>query len=251
MSYLWSQLRAAFPLIVHGHGYILSLLWVTVRVSVISTSIAIVLGMPIALALGLGRFRGVRALQILTNATLALPPVLAGVLVLVLLLPHGVFGGLRIAFTLRAVYIAQTLLALPYIVALTPAAIRSLPPGLLAQARALGAGRLQLSVLALREARIGVSVAVIAALASTLSEMAAVIIVGANVVNYDQTLASAIVYEVGPNDQPAYALGIGIVLIALIVLLVGALTIVQQRAGVASFRFRGLMGGAAAVAEAE
>ena len=95
-------------------------------------------------------------------------------------------------------YIAQTILALPYIVALTPAAIQGLPPGLLAQARALGAGRLQLSALALREAKIGVFAAVIAALGSALSEVGAVMIVGGNIENHDQTLASATLQQV--ND---------------------------------------------------
>ena len=87
-------------------------------------------------------------------------------------------------------YVAQTILALPYIVALTPAAIQGLPPGLLAQARALGAGRIQLSLLALREAKIGVLAAVIAALGATIAEVGAVVIVGGNFEGHDQTLAS-------------------------------------------------------------
>ena len=104
-------------------------------------------------------------------------------------------------------YVAQTILALPYIVALTPAAIQGLPPGLLAQARALGAGRVQLSVLALREAKIGVLAAVIAALGAALSEVGAVVIVGGNIQNYDQTLASAILAQVNDYANYPYALG--------------------------------------------
>lgn len=238
MAYLWEQLRAALPLIVQGNGDILALVWVTIRVALVSTGCALVIGLPIGLALGLGRFRGRRALHILANASLALPPVLVGVGVLVLLAPQSVFGSLRIEFTLRAVYVAQTVLALPYIVALTPAAIQGLPPGLIAQARALGAGRGQLSLLALREARIGVMAAVIAALASTLSEVAAVIIVGGNIENHDQTLASAIVSQIGDFDNIPYALAIGIVLLALIVVLIGALTVLQQRSGPLRLRFR-------------
>ena len=84
----------------------------------ISTAVALVIGLPIGLAIGLGRFRGRRALHILANASLALPPVLVGSCVLLLVLPQGAFGSLHIAFTLTAVYVAQTILALPYIVAL-------------------------------------------------------------------------------------------------------------------------------------
>jgi tungstate transport system permease protein len=239
MTYLWDQLRAALPLIIHGNSYILEVTWTTLRVALISTTCALAIGLPIGLAIGLGRFRGRRLLQILANASLALPPVLVGIGVLLLLLPEGALGSLQIEFTIGAVYIAQTILALPYVVALTPAAVQGLPPGLLDQARAFGAGRVQLAMLALREARIGVLAAVIAALGSTLSEVAAVIIVGGNIENHDQTLASAIVSQVNDFNNVPYALAIGIVLLALILVLIGLLTVLQHRAGGLHLRFRG------------
>lgn len=238
MGYLWHQISRAIPLIASGNSYIVSVTWVTIRVAFVSTAIALVIGLPVGLAIGLGRFRGRRALHILANASLALPPVIAGVGVLLLLLPRGVFGSLHIAFTLQAVYVAQTILALPYIVALTPAAVQGLAPGLLAQARALGASRLQLAALALREAKIGVLAATIAALASTLSEVGAVVIVGGNIQNYDQTLASAVLQQINDYTNYPYALAIGIVLLALILLLLGALTALQQRTSGIQLRFR-------------
>jgi tungstate transport system permease protein len=238
MHYLWEQVRLAVPLVLHGNQYILTVTWVTIRVALIATGSALVIGLPMGLALGLGRFRGRRALHILANATLALPPVLVGVWTLILLLPRGPFGSLHISFTLRGVYVAQTILALPYIVALVPAAIQGLPPGLIAQARVLGAGRRQLSMLALREAKVGVMAAVIAALGSALSEVAAVIIVGGNIQNYDQTLASAVVAQVNDYANYPYAVGIGLVLLALIVLLLGSLTVLQQRTSGINLRFR-------------
>ena len=238
MGYLWHEFRTAIPLIWNGNSYILSVLWVTIRVAIISTLSALVIGLPIGLAIGLGRFRGRRALHILANASLALPPVLVGVWVLIVLLPQSAFGSLGIAFTLRGVYVAQTILALPYIVALVPAAIQGLPPGLLDQARFFGAGRIQLSLLALREAKIGVLVAVIAAVGSTLSEVAAIIIVGGNVQNYDQTLASAIVQQINDYANYTYALAIGIVLMLLILVLAAILTVLQQRTSGIHLRFR-------------
>jgi tungstate transport system permease protein len=238
VGYLWSELRQAIPLIAHGNQYILDVTWVTIRVAVISTALALVIGLPIGLVLGLGRFRGRRTLQILANASMALPPVIVGVGVLVLLLPQGVFGSLRIEFTLTAVYVAQTILALPYIVALTPAAIQGLPPGLLAQARMLGAGRLQVAALALREAKIGVIAAAIAALGAALSEVGAVVIVGGNIQGSDQTLASAVLQQVNDYADYPYAIAIGIVLLALILLLVAALTVIQQRTSGINLRFR-------------
>ena len=238
MEFLWEQLRSAIPLITTGNAYIVDVTWVTIRVAAVSTAAALVIGLPIGLMLGVGRFRGRRALHILANASLALPPVVVGVGVLLLLLPRGLFGSLQIEFTLRGVYVAQAILALPYIVALTPAAIQGLPPGLLAQARVLGAGRRQLSLLALREAKIGVIAAVIAALGSALSEVGAVIIVGGNIENHDQTLASAALSQLTDFTDYPYALALGIVLLALILVLLAVLTVLQQRTSGIHLRFR-------------
>jgi tungstate transport system permease protein len=238
VSFLWDQLRSAIPLIVHGNSYILTVTWATIKVAAVSTCAALVIGLPLGLALGLGRFRGRRTLHLLANASLALPPVLVGVGVLLLLLPGGLLSPLHIAFTLRGVYVAQTFLALPFIVALTPAAIQGLPPGLLEQARVLGAGRRQLALLALREAKIGVLAAVIAALGSALSEVGAVIIVGGNVANYDQTLASAVLAELNDFSNYPFALALAIVLLAIILVLLGVLTVLQQRTSGIHLRFR-------------
>ncbi len=238
MSYIWDQLSSAVPLIVHRNTYIMNLLWVTIRVAVVSTTAAILIGLPIGVALGIGRFRGRRTLQILANASLALPPVVVGIGVLLLVLEQGALGSLRIAFTLRAVYIAQTILALPYIVALTPAAIQGLAPGLLGQARALGARRMQLGVFALREAKIGVIAAVIAALGAAISEVGAVVIVGGNIQGRDETLASALLDQFNYTAREPYEVAIALVLLALIVVLIGTLTVIQQRSGGIQLRFR-------------
>ena len=125
-----------------------------------------------------------------------MPPVIVGVFLYVLFLPRAPFGSVQLIWTREIVFIAQTILALPFTIALTAAAVQGLAPGLLSQARLLGAGRVQLSMLALREARIGVMAGVIAALGTALSEVAAIAILGGNIYGYDQTLASASLYEV-------------------------------------------------------
>jgi tungstate transport system permease protein len=239
VSFLWHQISSAVTLIVHGDPYLMGLLWVSVRLLVVSTTSALIIGLPMGAALGLGRFRGRRGLQVLANASLALPPVVVGVVLLIFLLPEGPLGSLRIEFTLKAMYVAQTILALPYIVALTAAAIQGLPPGVVDQARALGAGRIQLAVLALREAKIGVMAAVIAAATSTISEVGAVVIVGGNITNHTESLASALLAEFTftPNDPRETATAL--ILLAFVLVLVGALTALQQRTGQLRLRFRG------------
>jgi tungstate transport system permease protein len=239
VSFLWHQFSSAVSLIVHGDPYLMGLLWVSIRLLVVSTTAALIIGLPMGAALGLGRFRGRGALQVLANASLALPPVVVGVVLLIFILPEGPLGSLRIEFTLKAMFVAQTILALPYIVALTAAAIQGLPPGVVDQARALGAGRIQLGVLALREAKVGVMAAVIAAAASTISEVGAVVIVGGNITNHTESLASALLAEFtfAPNDPRETATAL--ILLAFVLVLVGTLTVLQQRTGQLRLRFRG------------
>lgn len=237
MTFLWQLFRDAVPLIVHGNPYLMSIIGFTLQVAAVATGIATLIGVPIGIAIGLGRFRGRHAVHLLANASLGLPPALVGAVLFLLFSQGAPLGSLQLIFTRRSVFVAQTILALPYTVALTAAAIQGLPDGLLHQARLLGAGRWQLAGLALREARIGVMAAIIAALGSSLSEVAAIAIVGGNIYGYDQTLASATLYEVNGAHYAA-ALAIAIVLLALILVLMGGLGLLQQRGGGLRLRFR-------------
>ena len=224
-------------MILHGNPTLFTIIGFTLQVAVVATLAATIIGVPIGLALGLGRFRGRQALRVLANASLALPPVLVGAFLFVLFLPQAPLGSLHLIWTKRVVFIGQTILALPFIVALTAAAVQGLPPGLLAQARLLGAGRLQVGILALREARIGVMAAVIAALGTALSEVAAVAILGGNIYGYDQTLASATLYEIN-GGYYADALAVAIVLTALILILMCGLAVLQHQGNGIRLRFR-------------
>ena len=113
-------------------------------------------------------------------------------------------------------------------VALTAAAVQGLPPGCSARRGCSAPAGVQLAVLALREARIGVMAAIIAALGTALSEVGAIVIVGGNIYGYDQTLASAALYEVNAAHY-ADAVAIGIVLIGLILMLMGGLGLLQHQ----------------------
>jgi len=129
-------------------------------------------------------------------------------------------------FTLEGVLVAQTLLALPIIVALSTAAIREISGGLIAQAYAFGARRWQVALLALREARIGIMAATIAAVGSGLSEVGAVVLVGGNIQGSTQTLASAALQQVEAAHF-AEGMAIGLLLLGLILIVVALLTVLQ------------------------
>jgi tungstate transport system permease protein len=239
MHSLWIDLTDALPLIFHGNPRLYSVIWFTLQVSAVATVVACVIGIPIGTLIAMGHFRGRGVVRLLANCSLALPPALVGAVLFVLLAGHGPLASLELVYTKRVVFIAQAILALPYTVALTVAAIQALPNSLLDQARRLHAGRIALATLALREARVGVFAAIIAALGSTLSEMAAVTIVGGNVYGYNQTLASATLYEVNQANY-ADALAIGIVLMVLIVVLLGGLSFLQQQTNGPLLRFKAL-----------
>lgn len=237
MNLIWNEIRKAVPMIVHGNPTLLHVIGFTLQVALVATVAATVIGLPIGLTIGLGRFRGRNVLRVIANVSLAIPPVLVGVFLFVVFLPQAPLGSLQLIWTKRVVFIAQTILALPFTVALTAAAVQALPPGLLSQARLLGAGRRQLGTLALREARVGVMAAIIAALGTSLSEVAAVTILGGNIYGYDQTLASATLYEV---DGAFFtdAVAIAIVLFGLILILMCTLGLLQHQSGGIRMRFR-------------
>ncbi|WGL52161.1 ABC transporter permease [Nocardioides sp. BP30] len=226
MSFLWQGLQQAWHLIVSHDPYLWGLVNVTLKVCAISTGIGLAVGLPIGLTLGLGRFPGRGVLVTLANAGLGLPPVIVGVVLAVLMFPTAPLAHYHLLFTLRGVYLAQTILAIPIIIALTTSAVSDIAPGLIAQARAFGARRHRIALLALREARVGIFAAIIAAIGSGLSEVGAVAIVGGNAEYSTQTLASAALEKVGAGRY-AEAIAIGILLMGLILIVTTILTVLQ------------------------
>ena len=230
MTFIWRGLRQAWHLIVTGDPNLRHLTWITLDLAIVATVVAVAIGLPLGLALGLGRFRGRQAGIILANAGLGLPPVMVGLILALLMFPAAPLGRFHLLFTLHGVYIAQSLLSFPIIVALSCSAVRAVPSGLIEQARAFDAGRLQIWALAVREARVGILTAVIAAVGSALSEVGAVVLVGGNIYGNDQTLASATIFAVD-QAQFGYAMAIGIILLGLILVVAAVLTLIQQGSG--------------------
>jgi tungstate transport system permease protein len=229
VDFLWQGFREAWHLIVTGDSNLRTLTWVTLKVAGVSTAVSLVIGLPLGLVLGLGKFRGRQLGQTLANAGLMLPPVLVGLALSLLMFPAAPLGRFQLLFTLRGVYVAQTLLAFPIVVALSSSAVRAVPPGLFDQARAFNASTLQVWWLALREARVGIFTAVIAAVGSALSEVGAVVLVGGNIEHDDQTLASAALEQINAGHY-ATGMAIGIILLGLMLIVTAALTVAQQRA---------------------
>ena len=217
----------ALERIASGDDALVATAWRTLRLALESTALALAAGVPLGTWLGMGTGRGRRLGQVLANAGLGLPPVVLGVYLALLLLPGSPLGALNWTNTLAGIVLAQVLLALPIVVALTTAAVAQVPASLTDQARAFGASTLRRGVLAVREARVGVLAAVIAAFGSALAEVGAVVIVGGNIRGRTDTLASAVLLDLSAGD-PAGATAHVLVLLGLVLLAGAVLTVVQQ-----------------------
>ena len=203
----------------------------TLRVGVEATVIAAVIGLPMATAIAFSRSRSASFLGAVANAGLALPPIAVGQLLWLLMWPDSRWGGGPLAglgwlYTLDAVVLAQTLLALPVFVSISAAALRSLPRDLLQQARALGARSPRLAALALREARAGIVTALIAAFGTTVATVGAILVVGTSLGN--ATLATATVTTWAGGGHDSDAVTYGTVLVVIFGILAAAMTTVQK-----------------------
>ena len=204
------------------------IVWLTLRVSCAAVLISSAVGIPLGVALGLLAFRGKRVVAAVVHTGMALPPVVVGLLVYLLLSRSGPLAGLGWLFTPAAMIVAQTLLALPFVVGITMSAVEAVPAELPVQLRSLGASPRQIRWTMLRQARHGVLLAVAAAFGRSLSEVGAVLIVGGNIAGHTRVLTTAIILETGKGDFTA-ALWLGGVLVGLALLINASMLWLQGR----------------------
>ena len=207
-------------------GGLLEITLRTLGVSLAALAIALAIGVPAGIALGRRRFAGRRFLLGLVNSGMGAPPVVVGLLVAQLYFRNGPLGHLGLWYSVEAMVTAQVLIALPLVVALVVAAVAALDPDWDLQVRALGIPPLARTGLLLREIRLGLFAAVIAALGGVLSEVGAVMQTGGNLEGETRVLTTAILmYTSMGRFESAYALAA--VLLALMLVLTGLLTWAQ------------------------
>ena len=200
----------------------------TIVISGIATLAAMLVGVPLGYLLARSRFRGRSFIVSIVNTGMALPSVVVGLVVWLLLSRSGPFGELQLIYTKPAMVLAQFVLATPIVIGVTSAAIQALPPELPDLLRTLGAGRLRTIWLISREARLGLLAAVMAAFGAVVSEVGASLTVGGNLRGDTRVLTTAIVTVTGRGDIAA-ALALGVVLLALAFAVNAVLTAAQQR----------------------
>jgi tungstate transport system permease protein len=180
----------------------------------IALIISTIIGAPLGALIGLAKFPGKGIVRALLYTGMGLPPVVVGLFVYMALSRSGPLGPLGWLFTPKAMIVAQTIIALPLTMGLTMTSVESISPDLKRQVVALGATRTQAAWTILREARVGVTAAVVAAFGGIISEVGAVLLVGGNIAGETRVLTTSIVQETRQGDF-SLALALGLILLAL------------------------------------
>ncbi len=218
MNEIFQGFLQAIQLILAGDPALVQIVVLSLQVTGIALVIAMAFGIPIGAALGLSQIRAQGIIVVLLYTGMGLPPVVVGLFVYLMLSRSGPFGSLGWLFTVSAMVVAQVIIAFPLVAGLTMTSVQSVDPQLRVQARALGATRVQEMWTVLREARIGVIAATVAAFGAIISEVGAVMLVGGNIEGKTRVLTTAIVLNTRTGDfELAIALGIILLTIAFII----------------------------------
>lgn len=211
-----------------GLGDLIEITALSLAVSGAATAISLLVGLPVGTWLALHRFRTRGFVLSAVNTGMALPPVVAGLVVALLLWRSGILGGLGLMYTPGAMVVAEVVIATPVVAGLTVASLGQLDPRLEIQLLGLGASRLQTVLWLWREARLALLAAVMAAFGSVISEVGAAMMVGGNIAHQTRVLTTAIVLETGRGEFGA-AIALGLMLLCLAFIVNGVLTWAQQR----------------------
>ena len=216
MSSLCESAAAAVELLVGLDPMLWTIVGRSLWVSTLSTSLACVAGIVLGAWLGVARFAGRDAVLTLLNTLLALPSVVVGLVVYLLLSRSGPLGYLGWLFSLKAMVLAQAALVLPVVTALTRQLVEDAEQGHGEQLRSLGARTVMRSVLLAWDERYALLTVVIAAFGRAVSEVGAVMVVGGNIDGFTRVMTTAIALETSKGDLPlALALGLVLMLVVL------------------------------------
>jgi tungstate transport system permease protein len=201
----------------------------SLRVSLSAVALASLVGLPLGAAIAVARFRGRHAIIVVLNALMGLPPVVVGLMVYLLLSRAGPLGSLGLLFTPAAMVLAQTVLILPIIAALSRQAVEDAWREYAEQLRSLGVDGMGAALTVLWDIRFSLLTIVLAGLGRAAAEVGAVMIVGGNIDGVTRVMTTAIALETSKGDLPL-ALGLGIVLITIVLVLNAAAFLVKEAA---------------------
>ena len=207
----------AFGLLFGFDPALMEIIGLSLRVSLTAVLISAVIGLPLGAFLGVGRFPGRGAVLVLLNSLMGLPPVVVGLLVYLSLSNAGPLGPLALLYTPAAMIIAQSILVIPIVAALTRQTVEDLHGEYDELLRVLGIGRWGTVATLLWDARYSLLTAMLAGFGRAVAEVGAVLIVGGNINHVTRVMTTAIALETSKGNL-ALALGLGVVLLLLAVI---------------------------------
>jgi tungstate transport system permease protein len=201
----------------------------SLQVSLSAVVLATAVGLPLGAAIAVGRFPGRQTLIVVLNALMGLPPVVVGLLVYLMLSRAGPLGEFGLLFSPSAMIIAQAILILPIIAALSRQALEDAWREYEEQLHSLGAGTFDAALTLLWDTRFSLVTIVLAGFGRAAAEVGAVMIVGGNIDGVTRVMTTSIALETSKGDL-SLALGLGIILITLVLLLNSAAYLVKEAA---------------------
>jgi len=206
---------SALQLILTGDPALISIVRLSLAVSLAAVGFASAIGMPMGAFLALTRFPGRAIFVVLLNAMMGLPPVVVGLVLYLLLSRAGPLGELGILFTPTAMVIAQTVLIVPIIAALTRQTVEDLWVEYHDELKAMNVGAVGRMTTLLWDARFSLITAVLAGFGRAAAEVGAVIIVGGNIDGFTRMMTTAVALETSKGNLPL-AMGLGMILIIIV-----------------------------------
>ena len=220
MSDLALSFHVALELVIGLDADLVEIVLLSLRITLTALLIAVIVGLPLGAVIGVFQFPGRAAVTVLFNALMGLPPVVVGLLVYLLLSRAGPLGDYGILYTPTAMVVAQSILVIPIITALTRQTIADLHVEYQEQLQSLGASRLRMVPTLLWDGRFSLLTAVLAGFGRASAEVGAVIIVGGNINHATRVMTTTIALETSKGNL-ALALGLGLVLIGIVVAING------------------------------
>jgi tungstate transport system permease protein len=218
MSFLLDSLQSALLLIWSLDRELLEIISVSLKVSSSSTFLAVIIGIPLGLCISLNEFNGKRLTITCLNTLLAMPTVVVGLLVYSFISRKGLFGGLDLLYTRKAIIIGQFILIVPIITTYTISAISRIDDRYRKTALTLGADSIQTAWVIIREARFGIVSAIVISYGRVIAEVGISMMLGGNARGFTRTMTTAMALEYDKGEFVlSIALGIVLLLISFII----------------------------------
>ena len=214
MNFFGDSLVSAFGLMIALDPELIEIVRVSLNISLTSTVIAGIIGMPAGFIISTGDFPLKRAVITILNTLLALPTVVIGLFVYALISRSGIFGIYDLLYTQKAIIIGQIILIIPIVTTFTISAISRIDARYRKTAMTLGANQFQTALVLLKEARFGITAAIIAAFGRVISEIGICMMLGGNISGYTRTMTTAMALQYDKGEF-VLAIALGIILLCI------------------------------------